>query len=546
MKGKKLILFACLFFFENILFAAPPNIFDMILVGDPVLEDLRYISLESGKSFLSFTPPLAPAELKIFLDSIDESLLSEPAREAFYRIKKRLKPTAPLSFSGDLFSVFLNINSNIEVKARTNTAIEWYPEYPKISPLISLPLKLFFADSFQLYVEPSLTMDTDYYHDANYFGSNATIDFGEYDFSMPLRAFMALGGGWWNFQIGRDRLSWGTGEMGNLTVSDNPDYYDFLRLSVFSKFVKYSVFISQMPMDVQDNLYTFKDENFSGLIRTMNRYFYLHRIDVNLFQRFSVSLMEGLMVGNSPLEIRYLNPITIFHSLYSSWDYDYWPKSENTRGHMNGSIFSIELNWNILKSLAIYGQFVTNEFTTPQERTEAPPYPPDGLGHMAGIRYNHSFDSWASVFFFEYANTTPYLYVNSSPFASFIHMRYLSDSSRARYTFIGYSRDLLAFTLGANFFKYDILKISGLFSILFQGEHDIKYDWERSDAAFAEKNPSGIVERKYIASLSARWKLNSFLAVNGSLTGLYSQNNSHVSGSNETGLQSSLSISFSY
>ena len=98
MKKPLFLFFLCFVFPALSLFASP---YDMILVGDPVLEDLRYLSLESGDPFLSFSPPLAPHEIKQYLDTLDPYILSLPAQEAYKRVKTRLSPEAALSFSSN-------------------------------------------------------------------------------------------------------------------------------------------------------------------------------------------------------------------------------------------------------------------------------------------------------------------------------------------------------------------------------------------------------------------------------------------------------------
>ena len=528
----------------KLVFSLSASPYDMIPVGDPVLEDLRFIVLDSRKPFLSFTPPLAPHEVEQYLDSLDVSLLSSPAREAYYRLRNRLSPEAPLTlFTSDNFSMTFNIDSTLEARARSNENISWRPQNPRVSPFFAVPIRFYFANSLQLYMEPSLTMKTDPYINVNSFGINTSADYHKYDFFMPFRAYMAVGGSWWNFQLGRDRLSYGTGHMGNLAVSDNPDFYEYMRLSLFSRYFKYSSLVSQMPLEIVDKL--LPSNEFNGIRRTTNRYFYLHRIDVNFFHRFSFAAMEGIMVGNSPLEIRYLNPLMIFHSFFAWNDYDPWDLTDGSdRGSFIGSLFSLEVNWNIINSLAVYGQFVMNEFATRDELADTSTLePPNGLGYMAGIRYSHSFNSWASLLFLEFTSTDPFLYLNPSPFASFIHMRKTPDT---HYTFIGYPRDLIIFSLGGRFFKNDILSFSGVFSLLFNGERDIYYDWEITQDARNQRNPSGIVEESFIASFTSRWKINPFLALNGSLTGIFSRNNRHISGSNEAGIQAAVSLSFWY
>ena len=548
MKKLLIILFAFLLFPGFSLFAAP---FDMILVGDPVLEDMRFLSLESGRAILSFTPPLAPAEVRQFLDSINDSDLSSPGREAYYRILKRLSPEAKLNLTSDNFAVFMNINSTFEARTRFNADIDWYPLYPEIAPVLAVPIRFFFFNTLQLYIEPSVHATPEHY-DRKHFGLNVPYGQQYFDITQPLRAFIAAGGSWWNFQLGRDKIFFGTGNTGSLSIADNSAYYEYIRFSLFSRFFKYSLLVSQMPLRVTDNFYTGVLDP-EDLVNTTQRNFYLHRLDFKFWNVLSIGVMEGLMVGNSPLEIRYLNPLMIFHSFYSSSDYEMgWgadPGNNNPMGHMNGSFFSVEINWHIIKSLSVYGQFVMNELALGSEKGDTAE-PPNGVGFMAGINYSHSFDSWGARFFLEFIYTYPYLYLNSSPFASFIKMRRVETSKQKYlYYYMGYPRDTMALSLGTRFFRNDELNIGGRFSWICSGEHNrdgLVYDFEVSNKAFDKRTPSGTAEHKFIASVSARWKPLTYMSFNGSLTGIISHNNNHVSGSNAFGGQAEFSVSFFY
>jgi len=544
MKTSRLILFSYLFFKVSSLFCLP---FEMILTGDPILEDLRYLSLESGKSIVSLTPPIAPAEIGIFLNSIDPSLLSKTSREAYDRIQKKLLPGEdPLSISSENFSALVNLNFTLEGRLRINTDIEWYPQYPKIPPLFSFPINLFFADSLQLYIEPILTVVPRHYLGEKTLAFNAPYDYGDFDASLMHRAFIAAGGSWWNFQLGRDRLFWGTGHMGSLTFSDNSAYFEYARLSFFSRIAKYSFIVNQLPLQIRDRMYIGNPLQPGDLDAAMQRNFYLHRFDFNFRNFLSVGIMEGLVVGNSPLEIRYLNPLMVFHSFFSGFDYERWPGSPDM-GHMNGSFLSIEANWSVIKSLSVYGQFVMNEVAFPGVETDPSP-PPNGFGFMAGADFSRSFDVWASSFFLECIYTFPYLYMNSSPFSSFIQMHKVSSGSDYRYYFLGYPRDTFALTLGANFFKNDVIHIEGELSWLSRGEHatnDLLWDWKKERSAYDERTPSGTPENNYIVAVEAKWKPYSFLTFNGSLAGIFSQNNRIVD-SDTAGVQATFSVSCHY
>ena len=67
------------------------------------------------------------------------------------------------------------------------------------------------------------------------------------DFNMPLRAFVAAGGKNWSLQVGRDRLSWGSGTTGNLVIGDHIKYHNMARFTTYDSKFKYTFLISAFP-----------------------------------------------------------------------------------------------------------------------------------------------------------------------------------------------------------------------------------------------------------------------------------------------------------
>ena len=527
--------------------AAP---FDMIHARDPILDDIRFLSLETGFSFLSFTPPLSPDEVRQFLNKIDISLLSGPAMDAFDRIENRLIPKANISLSSEYLSLSLNIKSTIEGVFRFNDDIDIVPHNIKIPHLISFPINFYFADFLQLYVEPFIGAAPDFYStNNNSFFLNTPFDLSLFDDSQPHRAFIAAGGPFWNFQLGRDRLFWGTGNMGSLSFSDNSPYFEFMKFSLFSDFLKYTLMVNQMPLRDVDNIIAPEIRTIIGndyLRGTTQRHFYVHRLDFNFFNRLSIGFMEGLMVGNSALELRYLNPLMIFHSMSSWFDYNDWVPGE--MGSTNGSFLSIEINWNIINSLAFYGQFSMNELSLPGELADRPLQPPNGLGYMAGFKYSYSFENWGSMFFIEFIQTDPYLYLNPSPFASHIQMISLNVTDN-QYYYLGYPRDTRTLSVGAHFFNGIDLNFSAELSWISKGIYNtnsVLWNWEVSEEAYNKKTPSGVAENNYILTLRAGWKPHPWITLNGSVSGIMSHNNRHVAGNSAYGSQLILSANFFY
>jgi hypothetical protein len=370
---------------------------------------------------------------------------------------------------------------------------------------------------------------------------------------MPLRAFAAAGGSWWAFQIGRDRLSFGPGLTGNMAVSDNPDYYDFARVSFFSNNFKYSAMVSQMPLDAKDLVKNRNDMELPSppaapgsldLVETTSRYLYFHRLDFRLFEKFSIGLSEGVMVGNSPLELRYLNPVTVFHSFFSWNDYPEWGARG---GDMTGSLFSLDLEWAFLPGWALYGQLVMNEFSTPYESSRYADQPPSGMGYLLGAEYAAPFRDWTLSFYGELVYADPFLYTLSSPFASMIWMRRSSDlgTKDIRYAFFGHAegRDMFLAALGA---AAQGEKLSARLDLSFKmrGAHGMTWDW---DTQYNNENtPSGNPETRARLGLGLGYRVFPGFTVEGSIGETVLLDAGYVKGERKYGFEAGVSVRYYY
>jgi len=555
MKNNYIKFFLIFFFTSSIVVSQTQqinSIHSMILTGDPILDDIRFLSLESGIPFLSFAPPLSPGEIKDFLDKINDSELSKPAMEVYYRILDRLSPQTRISFTSEKVSAFFNIDLLADIRVRFNEDVTWYSPQSKYDPFLSFTFQFFFIDSLQLYFEPSFSvrpfpLDDERHREYKTFDTNVPYLLRHLEVEYwPIRTYASIGGSWWNFFIGRDHLQWGTSHSGSLVYSDDEHFYDFAYLSFFTPNLKYSIIINHLPLRLDSRLFDDPPEGWdeNDNWRSVHRYFYLHRIDLNFFNKLSFSLMEGVMVGNSPLELRYLNPFIPFHSMYPWRDYVKWePYVDIGEGSMVGAFLSLEINWNIIKPLAVYGQFVMNQIEFPTEKKFGG-YKPNSFGFLAGIHITQSFNTWDSLFFAEFVYTAPYAYILSSPYASFIQRDW------SNYHLLGHSRDTVFLSAGAELFNNDKkLSFSAHFSWIASGELNkgmLTWNYEETEESFNKISPSGIAENKFILSLSANWQPYNWLSFGTNINGIYSVNNKHLSGDNKASGQISLSAGFHY
>jgi hypothetical protein len=478
-----------------------------VSAGDPVLNDIRYVAREAGVSILSVTPPLSRDEVTRILAEVDMDKLPLPAQEAYRRIEARLNP--PARFSEDFFSLSFHAIAQAGAAFRSNTAITWDSGDFQQPAFLHFPLDFYFADFIHLNLEPSINLDPSFNEADGHFLTNVPYQPERIDMFFPFRAFAAAGGKWWHFQIGRDQVSFGTAHTGNLLLSDTPDFYDFARLSLFSRHFKYSALVIQNPLILSlpyydpDNLHDGTPE------KSMQRHVYIHRLDFKIFNKIALGFTEGLSVGNSPLEIRYLNPLMILHNFMSGDDYDEW--DGNSDNEINSSIFSVDLNWTPVPAVAIYLQMVIDEFTTPWEvESDSKNKTPGGMGYLAGVEYSFAVGEWGAELYGEAAYTDPYLYVDNSPFAAFVWARRMNRKSmEVRYRWMGHpgGRDMILFAAGSRFFKKDqLLAFRAGLSFIIHGEHALYWDWGRGDQYAGETTPTGTPEKKLIASFGAEWK----------------------------------------
>jgi hypothetical protein len=280
-------------------------------------------------------------------------------------------------------------------------------------------------------------------------------------------------------------------------------------------------------------------------------------MDLRLFNVLSIGMSEGVLVGKSDLELRYLNPFMIFHSFFPWTDYpeEDWKQLDNNgevvRGsRATGSVLTAEIEWAVMPSLAVYGQFVMNELAFFNETENwSDDLSPNGLGWLAGIEYVRAIKNWRTVFFGEFVYTDPYLYMLSSPFASFISMRRLSEtmSKPLRYQWIGHSigRDAMLFTLGMELYQ-DFLSIAPSLSFARRGEHTILYDWHSNKDAFNEKTPTGVPENVISIGVEAAWTPFKRLRLSASVTEGIILDAGHVPDAFESGLEFAFSVGVRY
>ncbi len=394
-------------------------------VNSEIYEAITYLYISSGYALPSTAGPWSSDELLKLLNKIDPTKLNSGSKSVYDYVSKELGAEAKLF----KFGLEAALEANIHTDAVNFTSRElWVKNTNDRKPILDIILETNIANHFYGY--SSFTFDGRRFnqfspnegHSSAYFGQEILTTnifllygggVGDIDLGFPYRAFGALGGSGWSFQIGRDNLSWGAGKTGNLMLGDHLRYHDTARLALYGKNFKYTLASSffahpdqYYPIIGSDGKFVQHDQRSSLYGLNM---FLGHRLEWRMFKdKVGFALSEAMMYQtakgddgllDSILDPRIFNPAMLFHNLY-------------IRSNSN-SILTFEADYSPIKYLNIYAQVAIDEFALPGENVPgvAPKAYPDGFGYLAGVQTSLPLKKGMVYGSFEFALTDPFLYL---------------------------------------------------------------------------------------------------------------------------------------
>ncbi|MDP3179876.1 MAG: hypothetical protein Q8M76_18340, partial [Spirochaetaceae bacterium] len=492
-------------------------------LNDPAYSDLTTVLAEAGTVMLSPVLPCSDERLLAELDRVDPAKLSAAGAAAYDRILAAVAKE-PRIADGPVSAQF-GLRFEPRIDWRSDPGISWSELFCDRPPLLDLRAEATLGEvaygftSFSIAEDPNM-IDA---MPGSGFGLNLAEITAEpigIDATFPDRAFGSLGGDFWSFVIGRDEQSLGSAGERNLTVSDAPEHYDFARLTLFSPRASYTALVIQLALP--------RDADGDASLASRGRYLYLHRLDFLFGGRLSLGLTEATLVGDAPLELRYLNPMMIFHG-YEPWS-EYpilgW-------GNGSGSEFGFEVNYNPWKYFSLYAQYQMNALSDPLKTIFWPSAVseiPDGWGALAGASARVPLGGGHIVADAQAVYTTPYDYILTSPKlpetagqstpgyyapspASYIydrpsHSNYPGATGRSR-SWIGFSEgpDTILASLSVGYAEGGRWAASIDSSWKAQGENglDTLNDWNTNSGSgiALKRTPSGTPEYTFRAGASA-------------------------------------------
>ncbi len=234
------------------------------------------------------------------------------------------------------------------------------------------------------------------------------------------------------------------------------------------------------------------DEEFS---LTENRYFAAHRLDLHLNNKLCLGLFETVLFGGvgRQVEFFYLNPLISFHAAQMN---------ENSDDNI---LVGFDFSYIMTPGHKLYGQLLIDDFQI--DNKSAGDREPDQYGLLLGVfsgRLLGAFDFRA-----EYTRVTNWTFNQPEP-----RNRYLFNSSPIG-NLSGNDFDQYLFE-SSRWLKSD-LRLGLSLNYRRQGEGRILNDWTSlwllASDNYAEKFPSGTVEKSLSISFTTRGYLNRYLYV---------------------------------
>ncbi len=444
MKRKLFMFFLCALFLTASIYASASNNLQKIYSAtSQEYEAIKYVYLCQGHSLPSTTGPYSGDELLKMIVEIEGEVSNDVLANMLQDAKNSIlaehqikTSTIDLEFSGDV-NLELYYHTNTEGYERTlaTSSItekafqgrdQWIYNSTKQKSFVDINWETWATDHFyalfQLNIQNTVHAGSDYSKEfgVNSLSSNIlflqNLEFEPalIDGNYPNRAFVAAGGDGWSTQFGRERISWGAGTTGNLTISDNLPYHDMVRFTTYSNKYKYTFLTSFFPhpqnyWDTTDA----KNPTWKGLndIKGSEKYgplkglkFYTaHRVEGRFFSdTLTLTLTEGLMYmsEDNTIDIRALNPVNFNHNNYTK------PTSNST--------LAFEADWTIIKGLNVYGQVIIDELAFPMiEEGPNPEYKdaPSAFGFLLGVQGALPVKGGVLHASLEFAKTDPYLYL---------------------------------------------------------------------------------------------------------------------------------------
>lgn len=469
---------------------------------------LTGLCVETGTAIPSSSGPWSESELLKTFYQIPEGRLNSAQQKVYLWLENRFL-TKELKVNTEIFASTSNYLISPELYAHTSSdeaydeEDEWFEGYDERAPLVSIPLEMW-GDDFIYGFQEFTLQNTRYYTGtestsgfySDQLNTNIIFDTAatNVDVSFPHRAFISVGNNTTSIQFGRDTLSWGHGITGNLILTDNLTYNEFIKAKLFYEPFTYTFLTIGFPhpeMYIRPALLPDSEDWIASDLQTGTHMFIAHRYELKPFDALRISITEGIMYLGESIDLRFFSPFTVLHNYYMK---------ENSN-----SIMSFEFDYTPGVSLQFHGQFAIDDLSLGNEAANAQP---DAWAVLGNIQYFKTLNSGMLNISLEGVYTTPYMYLRNSRVFDGLDPAKLVEDQHAQpinyivaypqyiqgignvyhREFLGYpyGGDAIVLNLSASLTSLDTWKVYSSIFTMMHGINDMDTVYELGDSSLAQ------------------------------------------------------------
>ncbi|MFA6646982.1 MAG: hypothetical protein WCS59_07760 [Sphaerochaetaceae bacterium] len=386
----------------------------------------RYITnlyILQGMALPSTAAPYSQDELRRMFDKVDRTTLATPVELELYDQVATFLGEKPKQIGALGYDIGLDVA--LEAYAHTNTTdfiseSDWSYGYNNRKPLLNLNFETWPTDHFYSYFELSVMNNFGFAVGPGkipnekpnplYGKSQLTTNIimippnvlHDVDLNFPYRAFVSVGGDHWSMQVGRDKISWGAGKSGNISVSNNMPYQQVGRFTTYFNSFKYTL-LSSFFTHPQILYYKSVDNhgvNEQDLLADGMKMYLAHRVEFRIFEeKVGFAVTESAMYQSSTgsIDLRFFNPVGFYHNQY-------------IRGNSN-SMVVFEGDYTLLRGWNIYAQLGIDEFAFGEPVPPEKYAKPSAFAYLLGIQNRIGLNKGIFTFALEGVYTDPFFYL---------------------------------------------------------------------------------------------------------------------------------------
>ena len=384
------LFFGCMLFSSINLHAAGRKAQELVKAGSWVYDAFASLSIESGLVDFTDQAPLSVQELKLYLSEINYDQLSVAGKVQYKKLAAYFDD-GRFSVGSDIVSASVEPEVNVEGYYKSEDDIDWVYDRYERRPILYAPVTFSVADYLSMGMDLYLGQNKGrMQHDDNY--TNVPYSPGHIDVNFPDTGYFSAGYMFTdltgvNFQLGMGSQSVGRSMTGSMIMSEYFTGASYANFEIFNPNIRYNMNVTQYNVD---------------------KYMYTHRFDVRFFKKLSVSVQESMLVYH-PLELRFLNPLTIYHGM-SPWR-DYGSEESNTCAYL-----AIKASYAVSNYIRIYGLYAQDQYQTAYERYNWPDNTtPNAIGGQLGVEAYVPMGAGYVHGRFEGSYAQPYLYIKEDP-----------------------------------------------------------------------------------------------------------------------------------